>query len=111
MLVSIMKCAVEELLRKPDGTALDRNSLSFAMSCIQSVYGVGDPRHCPGKKTAKEIAEMIIKAGVTPQSIIITWHVGYMDLVLLKELLEPAGYVNILASKPACRQNQRLNKR
>lgn len=96
------ECAVEELLRKPDGTALDGNGLSFAMSCIRSVYGVRDPRHCPGKKTVKEIAEMIIKAGVTPQSIIVTWHVGYMDLVLLKELLEPAGYVNILPPTRNC---------
>ena len=87
---------------KPDGTALDGKGLGFAMNCVRSVYGVEDPRNWLGKKPAKEIAEMIIKAGVSPQSIIVTWDIGYMDLMLLKELLEPAGYLNILPPTRNC---------
>jgi len=48
------------------------------------------PRKCPGKKTAEEIAEIIIKAGVTPKSIIIVWHQSTMDFDLFRELLESA---------------------
>jgi hypothetical protein len=69
---------------------------------LKSVYGASDPRKCPGKKTAKEIAEIIIKAGVTPKSIIIVWHKSTVDLDLLRELLESAGRLDILPPEASC---------
>lgn len=53
----------------------------------------------PGKKTVKEIAEIFITAGVTQKSIILVWHISTMDVDLLRELLESAGYFDILPRK------------
>jgi hypothetical protein len=34
----------------PDGSALTRKDMVFAMGSLKSVYGTDDPRKCPGKK-------------------------------------------------------------
>jgi len=65
------------------------------------VYG-GDPNNCPGTKTAEEIAEIFIRAKITPYSIILVWHTSAMDLELLRELLDTAGHPNILPGKTNC---------
>jgi hypothetical protein len=80
----------------PDGSALTRKDMVFAMGSLKSVYGTDDPRKCPGKKIAKEIAKIIIKARITLKSIIVVSHTSSMDLDLLRELLESAGYFDIL---------------
>jgi hypothetical protein len=84
------------------GSAVPQKHLGFGLASLQSVYGTDDPRKCPGKKTAKEIAEIIKKAGVTPKSMILVWHTSTMDLDLLRELLESAGYYDILPPKANC---------
>jgi hypothetical protein len=86
----------------PDGSALTQEDLGFELASLKSVYGAGDPRKCPRKKTTKEIAEIIITAGVTPKSIILVWHKSTMDLDLLRELLESVGYFDILPPKENC---------
>jgi len=95
------RCTLEELLVPSDGKLLKRGSRCFGMGSIQRVYG-GDPNNCPGTKTAEEIAEMLIKAKITPHSIILVWHNSAMDLELLRELLDTAGYPNILPGKKNC---------
>jgi len=45
---------------------------------------------------------MLIKAKITPHSIILVWHNSAMDLELLRELLDTAGYPNILPGKKNC---------
>lgn len=74
----------------------------FSSLAFESVYGAGDPRKCPGKQTTKEIAEIIITAGVTPKSIILVWHKSTMDIDLLREHLESAGYFDILPPNENC---------
>src|SRR5271155_4838916 len=96
------ECTTKELFAMPDGSALTRKDMVFAMGSLKSVYGTDDPRKCPGKKTAKEVVEIIIKAGITPKSIIVVWHTSSMDLDLLRELLESAGYFDILPPKANC---------
>ena len=86
----------------PDGSALTQKNLGFGLAFLKSVYGAGDPRKCPGKKVAKEIAEIIIAAGVTSKSIISVWHNSTMGLDLLRELLESAGRFDILPPKANC---------
>jgi hypothetical protein len=45
---------------------------------------------------------MIINARVTRKSIILTWHTSTFDLDLLRELLESAGYDDILPPTENC---------
>jgi hypothetical protein len=90
------ECTTKVLFAMPDGSALARKDMVFAMGSLKSVYGTDDPRKCPGKKIAKEIAEIIIKARITLKSIIVVSHTSSMDLDLLRELLESAGYFDIL---------------
>jgi hypothetical protein len=91
------ECTTKELLTKPDGRPIaDRSDRIRGLKSLTSVYGSVDPGKCSGKRTASEIAEMIINAGVTRKSIILTWHTSTFDLELLRELLESAGYDDIL---------------
>jgi hypothetical protein len=88
-------CTTRELFKRPDGSDFNREHLGIQLATLTHVYGASDRRKCSRVKTADEIAEMIIKSGITPKSIILTWHLGTMDLDLLRELLESAGNFNI----------------
>ena len=97
------ECTKEELLTKPDGRPIpDPSDRIRGLKSLTSVYGSVDPRKCSGKRTASEIAEMIINAGVTRESVILVWHTSTFDLDLLRELLESAGYDNILPPTENC---------
>ena len=94
-------CTTEELLTRPDGSKLSLNAERMAHATLNHVYGK-DRRNCSGLKTAEEIAKIIVKAGVTQNSIIIVWHISTMDLDLLRELLNSAGYPKILPPPTNC---------
>lgn len=97
------ECTTKELLTKPDGRSIaDRSDRIRGLKSLTSVYGSVDPGKCSGKRTASEIAEMIINAGVTKKSIILTWHTSTFDLDLLRELLELAGFDDILPPTENC---------
>jgi hypothetical protein len=97
------ECTTKELLTKPDGRPIvDRSDRIRGLKSLTSVYGSVDPGKCSGKRTASEIAEMIINAGVTRKSIILTWHTSTFDLDLLRELLESAGYDDVLPPTENC---------
>lgn len=97
------ECTIEELLTKPDGRPIpDPSSRIRGLKSLTSVYGSVDPRKCSGKRTASEIAEMIVNTGVTRESIILIWHTSTFDLDLLRELLESAGYNEFLPLTENC---------
>ena len=93
------ECTTKELLATPDGSTLNRKHTLFAIGSLKSVCGTDDPKKCPGNK---DIAEIIIKAGIIPKSIIVVWHTSSMDLDLFKEFLDSAGYFDILPPKANC---------
>lgn len=92
------ECPMNELLSMP---GLSQEHRDFAMVTMSKVYG---GRHSEGSnyQTAKEIAEVIFRAGVTTDSIIIVWHSSDMDLKLLRELLNSAGFLDVLPPKENC---------
>lgn len=96
------QCTTEELLKKPDGRPMNTRAQMISFQSLRKVYGSSGQERCPGKKTAREIAETLQKAGVTPTSIILVWHLNTFDLTILRELLDSAGYRNILPSEENC---------
>ncbi|KAJ3512791.1 hypothetical protein NM208_g15276 [Fusarium decemcellulare] len=52
--------------------------------------------------TADEIAEKLVAAGITPNTIFIVWHYGKADLRLLREFLEAEGHTGILPKNKNC---------
>ncbi len=55
------ECTTKELLTKPDGRSIaDRSDRVRGLKSLKSVHGSVDPGKCSGKRTASEIAEMII---------------------------------------------------
>jgi hypothetical protein len=49
-----------------------------------------------------EIASKLRRAGITPDTIFLVWHVSKADLSMLRHLLESAGYFHILPSNENC---------
>ncbi|KAJ3526570.1 hypothetical protein NM208_g11126 [Fusarium decemcellulare] len=96
------QCTTEELLKKPDGRPMSIAAQRISFESLRKVYGPHGQEKCSGKETAREIAETLQKAGVTHTSIILVWHVNTFDLIILKELLESAGYRHILPPKENC---------
>jgi hypothetical protein len=95
-------CTNTELLTPPNGQTIGSTTLSILLGTLDNVYGSSDRRECSGLGTAAEIADMIIEAGVTPKSVIVVCHQSTTDLDLLRELLESAGYYNVLPPKANC---------
>jgi hypothetical protein len=81
---------------------MDQAERQVSFQSLRKVYGSRDQEKCSGKKTAREIAEMLKNAGVTQKSIILVWHTGPFDLTLLRELLESAGYRDVLPPQENC---------
>lgn len=73
--------------KKPGGRPMDQAERQVSFQSLRKVYGSRDQEKCSGKKTAREIAEMLKNAGVTQKSIILVWHTGPFDLTLLRELI------------------------
>lgn len=49
-----------------------------------------------------EIASKLQQAGITPNTIFLVWHVSKADLSMTRQLLESAGYFDILPSNENC---------
>ncbi|RSL47682.1 hypothetical protein CEP53_009844 [Fusarium sp. AF-6] len=100
--VAVGELHSEELLKKPDGRPMSINAQRISFESLRKVYGSTGQERCSGKKTAREIAETLQRAGVTQTSIILVWHTSTFDLTILRELLESAGYRDILPSEENC---------
>jgi len=72
-----------------------------SMNTSANIYGP-DRRKCTNLLNVHDIAAQSRECGITPQSIIPTWHLHKMDLVLLREFLEEAGYGDILPPDENC---------
>lgn len=96
------QCSTEELLKMPDGRPMGLKEQRISFQSLRQVYGSTDSEKCSGKKTAREIAEMLKSAGVSQKSIILVWHVNRSDLTILRELLESKGYTDILPPQENC---------
>ena len=96
------QCSTEDLLKMPDGRLMGLKEQRISFQSLRQVYGSTDSEKCSGKKTAREIAEMLKSAGVSQKSIILVWHVNRFDLTVLRELLESKGYTDILPPQGNC---------
>jgi len=92
-----------ELELHQSSKSMRNHPFSFAISKRAStlVYGK-DRTKCTDLVHAHNIAAQFREHGITPQSIILTWHLHTMDLVLLKEFFEEAGYYDILPPNENC---------
>jgi hypothetical protein len=54
------------------------------------------------RMNAHEVASRLQQAGITKDTMILVWHTSTMDLALLRQFLESAGYVHILPSDNNC---------
>lgn len=52
--------------------------------------------------TVHQIASKLKQAGITPDTIVLVYHVSVTDLKLLRELLESSGHVGILPPDENC---------
>ena len=55
-----------------------------------------------GRLNVYEIASQLREAGITPQTIFLTWHQSTTDFIRLRDLLEQEGYTDILQSNERC---------
>jgi len=92
-----------ELELHQSSKSMRNRPFSFAISKRAStlVYGK-DRTKCTDLVDVHNIAAQFREHGITPQSIILTWHLNTMDLVLLKEFFEEAGYYDILPPNENC---------
>jgi hypothetical protein len=78
-------------LSRPTGEPLSDREKAVGLRTLWSVYG-SDRSKCTGLCDVHEVARQLRNAGMTPETLILVWHVSYMDLTLLRELLESGGY-------------------
>jgi hypothetical protein len=52
--------------------------------------------------TVHQVAELLRKAKVSPNTTVITWARNKTDLILLRDFLEVAGHTNIVPSDQNC---------
>lgn len=99
----IEHCSDSELHKPPQGKLRRIHPLEKGISTNASakVYGL-DRRKCTNLLNVHGIAAQFQECGITPQSIILTWHLSKMDLVLLREFFEEAGYDDILPPNENC---------
>src|ERR1700730_5247285 len=88
-------------LSRPSGEPLSDREKAVGLRTLWSVYG-SDRSKCTGLCDVDEAARQLRNAGMTPETLILVWHVSYMDLTLLRELLESGGYNNILPPNDNC---------
>ena len=88
-------------LSRPSGEPLSDREKAVGLRTLWSVYG-SDRSKCTGLCDVHEVARQLRNAGMTPETLILVWHVSYMDLTLLRELLESGGYNNILPPNDNC---------
>lgn len=48
------------------------------------------------------LATQLVACGVSPDTIVLTWHFGCTDLLILRDFLEEAGYVDLLPQDDNC---------
>jgi hypothetical protein len=65
----------------------------------QKVYS---PDRSMPRMNVDDIAATLQRAGVTPQSIVFTWHVNCTDLEMLTKFLETGNYYGILPTNKNC---------
>lgn len=80
-----------KLLKMPDGRPMGLKEQRISFQSLRQVYGSTDLEKCSGKKTAREIAEMLKSAGVSQKSIILVWHVSRFDLTMQCPTLKCSG--------------------
>ena len=95
------ECNTRDLLNLGK-TVHDPAKRAMSMATLRKVYGSLDITQPCGKKTAKDLAEMLKNAGVSPKSIILVWHVGWTDVDLVRDFLELAGYFDIWPPRENC---------
>ena len=88
-------------LSRPTGEPLSDREKAVGLRTLWSVYG-SDRSKCTGLCDVHEVARQLRNAGMTPETLILVWHVSYMDLTLLRELLESGGYNYILPPNDNC---------
>jgi len=86
----------------PDGCPMGLKEQRISFQSLRKVYGSTDSEKCSGKKTAREIAEMLKSPGVSQKSISLVWHVNRFDLTILRELLKSKGYTDIVPPQGNC---------
>jgi hypothetical protein len=88
------ECYTQDVLNL-DKTVDNAAKIEMSMATLRKVYGSLDITQTCGKKTAKDLAEMLKNAGVSSKSIILVWHLGWTDVDLVRDFLESAGYFDI----------------
>jgi hypothetical protein len=76
-------------------------SQSISKRTSSNVYGK-ERMKCTGLIDVHSVATQFREHGITPRSIILSWHIHAMDLVLLREFFEETGYNDILPPNENC---------
>jgi hypothetical protein len=75
------ECSDSELLSRPSGEPLSDREKAVGLRTLWSVYG-SDRSKCTGLCDVHEVARQLRNAGMTLETLILVWHVSYMDLTL-----------------------------
>ena len=90
-------------IREEGSKSKDIHAIRTAISRVFSgkVYGLHRQK-CTNLRDVHCVARQARESGITPDTIILVWHKTYLDLSLLREFFEEAGYHNILPLKENC---------
>ena len=94
-------CSDRELLTPRDGSPPHPRGLYVGYAYLRRVYD-SERMDCPGTLEVHQVVAQLQVAGITPETIIFTWHTSYMDITLLREFLVSGGYRNILPPNDHC---------
>ncbi|KAM5514001.1 hypothetical protein FOXYSP1_04968 [Fusarium oxysporum f. sp. phaseoli] len=100
------KTLVNTLVEHPDGikhvsTKREASVWEKTLSRIQE-KGVYSRNRNIDRLNVHEIARRIKASGITPESLVLVWHIRPFDLQLLRDFLLAGGYDNILPGDENC---------
>jgi hypothetical protein len=97
-------CSEDELHQFPNPLKANPYQRLISIRTSQRIYGTG-PQNRMDVLDVHAIATKFREGGITPDSIILTWHRTAKDLELLRKLFDESGckdYKNILPPKHHC---------
>ncbi|KAG4291189.1 hypothetical protein FPRO06_03075 [Fusarium proliferatum] len=101
------ECILNTLIQHPQGLNQSLPSTSATVAhgleslSLQEPQKVSSNRSIP-RMNVHDVAAVLQRAGVTPQSLVFTWHINCTDLEILAEFLETGNYHGILPTNQNC---------
>jgi hypothetical protein len=94
-------CSDRELFTPRNGSPPHPRGLYAEYAYLRRIYG-SERMECPGTLDVHQVAAQLQAAGITLETMILTFHTSYMDITLLREFLVSGGYSNILSLNNYC---------